>query len=219
MKCMTLSRRLIEKVAVCSGRISSNNYISVNSRDIESTDVEPGDELRVLLIRTDLDREFKPRDRDVFETTLQKSGQIYVPKNARQKLDLNPGDIVKYIIIPKDSFPGVSDGPLRDKIRDLMGINEQEPDTEPDRPTRETSTAEFEGPIQQTGQLTVPAGVMDKMGLVQGDNVLATVQWKGNNTSVMTDIGTANRITIPKSKRDEIGLEAGDTPTVRLGVF
>jgi len=73
---MTLSRRVVEKVAVCSTRLSTNNYISVSAKDVESVDMEAGDEVRVVLIRTDLDGDVKPRDRAVYENTLQKSNQV-----------------------------------------------------------------------------------------------------------------------------------------------
>jgi len=222
---MTLSRRLVDKIAVCTSRVSTNNYFSVSAKDVEAVDIEAGDELRVVLIRTDLDGEIKPRDRAVYESTLQKSNQVYVPADVRDKLDLQGGDLVKYIIVSKDAFPGLMDGPIRGKAKELFQRTEPEETEsssgggEQERPERETSSAEFSASMQKTGQVTIPSEVMDKMGLLQGDMVLATVRWKGEDLSRNKDIGTGNRITITKSEREELGLVPGDDPTIRLAVF
>jgi len=220
---MTLSRRVVEKVAVCSTRLSTNNYISVSAKDVESVDMKAGDEVRVVLIRTDLDGDVKPRDRAVYENTLQKSNQVYVPADVRDKLDAQAGDLFKYIIIPKDAFPGLMDGPIRGKAKELFQMDEtQDSDDGPDeseRPERQTSNAEFTAPMQQTGQITVPAEVRKKMALMKGDMVLATIRWKGEDISRNKDIGTGNRITLKKSEREELDLEPGDEPEVRLAVF
>jgi hypothetical protein len=57
------------------------------------------------------------------------------------------------------------------------------------------------------------------MGLIQGDTVLATIKWQGDDISANKDIGSGNRIIITKDQRDELGLEPGDEPTIRLAVF
>jgi len=222
---MTLSRRFVEKVAICTSRLSSNNYFSVSAKDVEATDVEPGDEVRVMLIRTDLESDIKPRDRAVYKSTLQKSNQVYVPKDVREKLDLTDGDLIKYIMIPSTAFPGITDGPFREKFGDMFEAVEREDETqdagetEEDRPKRQTSSAEFSASMQKTGQVTVPKEVRTKMGLIQGDTVLATISWKGNDMSVNKDIGTGHRITINKEERAKLGLEPGDNPDIRLAVF
>lgn len=215
---MTVTRRLFNRVAVCSSRLSSNNYFSVRNRDIESTNLEAGDEVRVMLIDAEVD-EFKPRDRDVYSSTLQKSNQVYVPKATREKLDLEGGDLVKYLVVPTDSFPGIQDGPLRDAAQDAINGDEDDPDEEPQRPERETTNATFSAPMQKTGQVTVPANTMDKMGLVQGDQITATVEHEGDDSTFTTQIGTGNRMLIPKNEREELGLESGDEPEIRIAVF
>jgi len=73
--------------------------------------------------------------------------------------------------------------------------------------------------MQKTGQVTVPKDVRERMGLLQGDMVLATIQWLGEDISANKDIGTGNRITINKDEREELGLDPGDEPTIRLAVF
>jgi len=218
---MTLSRRLVDKIAVCTSRVSSNNYFSVSSKDVRAVDIEPGDELRVVLIRTDLDGDIKPRDRSTYSSTLQKSNQVYVPADVRDKLDLQAGDLVKYIIVAKDSLPGLMDGPIRGKAKELFERTDDDTSEsdERERPDRQTSSAEFSASMQKTGQVTVPKNVMDKMGLLQGDTVLATISWKGQDISRNKDIGTGNRITITKSERRELMLEPGDEPDVRIAVF
>ncbi|EGQ44232.1 MAG: hypothetical protein J07AB43_02910 [Candidatus Nanosalina sp. J07AB43] len=220
---MTLSRRFVDKVAICSSRLSSNNYFSVSAKDVEATDIEAGDQVRVVLIRTDLDGDIKPRDRAVYQNTLQKSNQIYVPKDARDKLDLQDGDIIKYIVIPKKAFPGVMDGPLRERFGDILegsvGSDDETESQEQTRPSRDTTSAEFSASMQKTGQITVPKSVREDMGLIQGDTVLATIKWQGDDISANKDIGSGNRIIITKDQRDELGLEPGDEPTIRLAVF
>lgn len=222
---MTITRRLVDKIAICTSRISSNNYMSVSSKDVEAVDVEPGEEVRVMIIRTDLDGDIKPRDRAVYDTTLQKSKQVYVPADVRNKLDLTTGDLVKYIIIPKDAFPGAFNGPVRAALQKFLGSESKigdtdtSPESEEERGERQTATAEFEAPMQKTGQITVPSDVRDKMALIKGDEVLVQIEWMGEEYFVgELDIGTGYRITIPKGKREEIGLEPGDEPSIKLGV-
>jgi bifunctional DNA-binding transcriptional regulator/antitoxin component of YhaV-PrlF toxin-antitoxin module len=169
-----------------------------------------------MLIDAEVD-DFQPRDRDIYDSTLQKSNQVYIPVSTREKLDLEVGDLVKYIVVPKDSFPGLQDGPIREAARNAVSDDEDE--DEDQRPERETTNASFSGPMQKTGQVTVPADVMDRMGLVQGDTVTATVEHEGDDTTISTDIGTGNRIIIPKDKREQLGLEAGDEPQIMLAVF
>jgi bifunctional DNA-binding transcriptional regulator/antitoxin component of YhaV-PrlF toxin-antitoxin module len=218
---MTLSRRLVDNIAICSARVSANNYFTVSAQDVDSVGLEHGEEVRVVLVRTDLNGDVKPRDRDSYKSTLQKSNQVYIPASTRDKLDLGAGDIVKYVVISESTFPSLKDGPLRGKVSEFFEVTEaeDETDTEQSRPERDTSSAEFSSSMQKTGQTTVPAEVMEKMGLLEGDTVLATIKWQGEDISGNKDIGTGNRITITKSERDELGLEPGDEPTVRLAVF
>lgn len=217
---MTLQGQMFERVAICTSRVAANDYFSVTQKDIDSTTLEAGDNVRVRVTKVDLDRQIQPRDSDIYDSTLQKSNQIYIPKDTRDKLDLQTGDLIKYVVIPKKSFPGIQDGPVRDKAKQVVnGGSEDEEEQEDDRPERETSNATFSGPMATTGQVTVPADVMDKMGLLQGDTVLATIMWQGDDLTRNKDIGTGNRITINKDEREQLGLEKGDTPQIRLAVF
>lgn len=223
---MTISRRLVDKVAVCTSRLSTNNYMSVSSNDVEAVDVEPGEEVRVMLIRTDLNGDIKPVDRAVYDTTLQKSKQVYVPADARDKLDLEGGDLVKYIIIPKDAFPGAFDGPLRAKLKEFFGSStiggngdDAEKEREEERGERQTTTETFEAPMQKTGQVTIPSKVRDRMALLKGDDVLVQVTWLDNEAFLgQKTIGTGYRITINRDERQELGLVPGDEPEIRIGV-
>lgn len=221
IKSVTIQRQIFDRIAVCSARVSANNYFSVSKKDVESSTLEPGDQLRIRITRTDLDRKIKPMDSYTYSNTLQKSNQVYLPSDARDKLDLETGDIIKYAIIPKKSFPGFNEGPLRDRVKDLFAGSEDEPEQdETQRPEGETTSATFENStMQKTGQVTVPSEIMKKVGLLQGDTVLATIKWQGEDISVNKDIGTGNRITISKDEREQLGLEPGDEPTVRIAYF
>lgn len=217
---MTVQGEVFERIAICTGRLAANNYFSVTQKDIDSTILEAGDELRVRVTKTNPNSSVDgPRDSDIYDATLQKSNQVFVPKSTRQKLDLETGDLLKYIVVPKKAFPGLQDGPVRDKARNVInGGTESEQET--DRPERETSSAEFSNrPMASTGQVTIPAEIMDKMGLMQGDLVMATIEWQGEDVTVNKNIGTGNRITIGKDQREELGLEKGDKPKIRLAVF
>jgi len=218
---MTVQRQIFSRIATCKAKLAQNNTITVDSEDREATNVEPGDQVRVRLTRTDLGSTVKPRDSDFFDTTVQKTHQIYVPLDTIQKLDLEAGDIVHYVVVPKKSFPGLQDGPVRNVIKSTQS-RQGEAETisvEPEQ-TRETSNAEYQGnKMQKTGQVTVPAEIRDKMAVSSGDTVLATIEWQGDDTSFNVDIDSRNRITIPKSERNKLGLEAGDKPKVTLAVF
>lgn len=217
---MTLQRQLFNRVAICSGRVAANNYFSVTQKDIDSTSLEPGDNVRVRISRADLDRELTPRDSDIYDSTLQKSNQIYIPKDTREKLELETGDIIKYIAIPSDSFPGLKDGPVRERAKNLVTDDGDETETESERPERQTTSAVVDSStMQKTGQVTIPADTIDKMGLIQGDTVLTTIKWRGEDVTANKDIGTGNRITIKSDEREKLDIEPGDEPTIRLAVF
>jgi bifunctional DNA-binding transcriptional regulator/antitoxin component of YhaV-PrlF toxin-antitoxin module len=219
---VTIQRQLLDRVALCSARVSANNYFSVTKKDVESTALEAGDEVRVRLSRTDLDRDLQPRDSDVYDSTLQKSNQVYIPADTRDKLDLETGDIVKYIVVPSKAFPGFKDGPLRNKAKDIVngGSEEETEDGGTERPERESMSETITGmSMQKTGQVTVPADTMDKMGLLQGDTVFVMIKWQDESLTANKDIGTGNRITINKEERNELGIEPGDEPTMRISVF
>lgn len=217
---MTIQRRLANEIALCKARVAANNTFTIDSNDREASELEPGDEVRVRLTRTDIGSEIKPRDSDMFETTVQKTYQIHIPKSTRDKLDLQKGDIVQYIVVPKDTFPGVSDGPVRSAIRDAGSDEEQAAAGAEQQLERETTSASFSNKkMQKTGQITVPAEIRDKMAVQSGDTVTATVMWKGEDSTFTVDIDSRNRITIPKSEREELGLSAGDKPSVRLAVL
>jgi AbrB family looped-hinge helix DNA binding protein len=217
---MTIQRRLASQVAMCKARVAANNTFTIDSQDRQASEVEAGEKVRVRITRTDLGSEIKPRDSDTFETTVQKTFQVHIPKETRQKLDLETGDIVQYIVIPKSSFPGIQDGPVRDAIRGSSSDEQAAAGGEDKEVERETTTATFsDKKMQKTGQVTVPADVRDKMAVQSGDAVTATVMWKGEDATFNVDIDSRNRITIPKKKRNKLGLEAGDKPSVRLAVF
>jgi AbrB family looped-hinge helix DNA binding protein len=221
---MSLTRRALNKMAFCSSRLSKNNYISVSKKDFKTIDIQPNDEVRVLLIRSDLrDEDLKPRDKATYKTTLAKSSQIYCPKDVREKLDLKPGDTVRYFIIPAAEFPGLQDGPIRDKLRSVFKTVDSGGEAkfdEQERPKRKANMGSFSAKMATTGQVTVPAEVRNKLGLIQGDtiNTLIKNPENGETVSVPLTIGTGNRITITKQEREEIGLEKGDEPEIRIMV-
>jgi len=199
--------------------MSTNNYISVSSRDVQSLEISYQDEVRVFLIRTDLDREIKPNDRATYKTTLAKSDQIYVPKDVRDQLDLEGGSLVKYVIIPGDKFPGLTEGPIRDKFRQLFtGIDEDDEVADPDeeRPTATQCSATFSAPMAQSGQVTVPEDVKDALGLIKGDTTRFVIKnpETGDTLQASIQIKTGNRITIVKDQRQELGLVKGDEPQI-----
>lgn len=219
---MTLQGQMFERAAVCTARVAANNYFSVRQQDIDTTNLEAGDNVRVRLTAPDLESNVQPRDSDIYDSTLQKSNQVYIPKDTREKLDLDTGDVVKYIVIPTKSFPGLKDGPVREKARSVVnGEDEEEEEQEfEERPERDTTSSTFsDSSMQKTGQITVPAQVVDDMALVKGDQVLTTIKWQGEDITVPKDLGTGNRLTINKEEREELGLEPGDEPTIRIAIF
>jgi len=217
---MTVQGQMFERVAICTARVAANNYFSVSQSDVRSTNLEAGDEVRVMLIKTDTEKTVNGRDRDVYDNTLQKSNQVYIPANTRDKLGLETGDIVKYVVVPKKSFPGIQGGPVRNKAREVInGGSEEKQEEEPDRPERQTSSDTFTAPMQKTGQVTIPSDTREKMALLQGDTVFTTIRWQGKDITRNKDIGTGNRITITKDEREDLGLEPGDEPEMRIAVF
>jgi len=211
---MTVQGQVFKRFATCSARVSANNMFTVSKRDVQTTNLEPGDDVRVLIIEMEGEStEPDPIDRDVFEGTLQSTNQITIPKDTVGKLDLDTGDMIRYIVVPKKSFPGLRDGPVRNRVKSSGSEQMQE------SVQRETTTDSFSRPMQKTGQVTVPADTMDKMALTQGDVVIVTIMGKGEDTTVNKEIGTGNRITISQDERDELGLEPGDEPLIEIAVL
>mgnify|MGYP002760840167 CR=1 FL=1 len=219
---MSTLSRLIDNVAVCSARLSANSYISISANDLKFTNMEPGDELRVVLIKAG-----KPtitqKDTYTYINSLQKSNQVYVPKGAKEALDLQTGDIIRYIAFSRENIPRISTGPLRkiiEKARDEDDVSTTSSNIGA-RPERESTTDNFTANMFVTGQFTVPADTMDKLGLIQGDSVMLTVTHSTEATgqaSFESDIGSSNRALIPKEQRDKLELEKGDEVNVEITV-
>lgn len=199
---------------MCRARVAANQTFTISSKDLEGSEVNAGDAVRVLVTKDEKKRNFRPRDRDIFDTTVQKTGQIRLPNDTVNKLNIETGDTIQYLVVPKHSFPGIEDGPVREAISGGEAGEQME------RPERESTQETFsDKPMQKTGQITVPSEIMDKMGLLQGDSVTATIEWQGESETLTLDIGTGHRITIPKDTRDNLGLEPGDQPTITLTAF
>lgn len=217
---MTIQGQVFERTAVCTARVQSNNRFSISSTELEASTLEVGDEVRVMLFNVDGEENIRPIDRDVYETTIRKSKQVYIPTDTYDKLDLQKGDVIRYVIIPKKSFPGVTDGPIRDKAKKAVGIGDSETEESTEQIERETTSATFKDvKMQKTGQLTIPADVRDKLVLEQGDDVSVTVVWEGNDISTIKEIGTGNRITLTQDERDRLGIQPKDEPLVRVSVI
>lgn len=217
---MTAQGQLFDRFAICSARLAANNYITITKHELENTEVDKGDEVRVMLLKPDSENSIKGVDRDIYDTTVQKSGQFYVPKDTRQKLDLSTGDVVRYIVVPKKSFPGIAGGPVRNKMKELASGDTDEESENEQRDNREKFSAEFsDSPMQQTGQITIPSNIMEEMALLQGDTVLTAIRWEGDGISRNKTIGTGNRITVSVEEREELGLTKGDEPTIRISVL
>lgn len=212
-------------MAFCSSRLAANNYITVTGKDTKVTTLQPNEDVRVLLVRADLSEgEIKPRDRATYMTTLTKSGQIYCPVDVRDKLDLEEGDLVRYVIIPADEIPGVSDGPIRSRLRQVFSGVEREDEPkfeEQDRPTRETETATFNATMENSGQVTIKEKYMDALGLIRGDTVDVIVKnpETGEAEDMSLQIGTGNRVTVNIEEREMLGLEEPNRPEVQMLVM
>lgn len=207
---MTIERQLVNRIGICKARLAQNNTITIKPEDVEAIGAEPGDELRVRVTKVNTDRRVKVLDSDIFTAPIQKTRQITIPKRSREKIDIEPGDVIQYIAIPTKNFPTPRNGPVRDRVSD--GGEEQI--------ERERNQASFGGSsMRQTGQVRVPANIRDELDLEQGDPVTVTVEWQGQQGRFTGTFGSRNRITIPQDTRDELGLEAGDEPDITLTVF
>lgn len=212
---MTLSGQLFRRGAICSAVMEGQNMFSMNDEDLDSSAAEVGDQVRVGVLKRGSDDTIKALDRQIFTTTLMPGGQIMVPNDAANTLDLEVEDSINYIVVPKSSFPSISTGPVRDRV---AGDDNDAEDIE--RGEREETEARFQGPkMRQTGQIKVPGEVQDSLALLRGDPVTIQVEWEGQQSEVFNStFGSGDRITIRSVTRDKLGLETGDEPTVIIGV-
>jgi len=218
---MSLTRRALSKMAFCTSRLGANNYINVSAKDVKTLDINYNEEMRVLLVRADLSqRDLQPRDRATYITTLAKSDQFYCPKDVREKMELDTGDLVKYLLIPADEFPGLNDGPVRDKLRSVFtDVEADEPEyPDEDRPSRDTEMVSFEATMENSGQITISKQYMDALGLIKGDTIDIIVKnpENGEAEDMSLEIGTGNRVTVQKPERETLGLEQPDRPDVQV---
>lgn len=211
---MTLQGQLFRRGAICTATMEDQNMFTVNDGDLQSSAAEVGDQVRVGILKRGSSDTIKALDRQTFTTTLMPNGQIMVPNDAANTLDLEAGDSISYVVVPKKSFPSLTDGPLRDKVRG--GDNDAE---EIERGEREATEATFGGQkMRQTGQTRVPGEVKEKLALVQGDKVNVTVEHNEDSDTFTGTFGTGDRVTIPKETRDGLGLQKGDEPTLTVRV-
>lgn len=232
---MSLTRRALSKMAFCTTRLGANNYISISAKDVKTLDIDYNESVRVLLVRADLSRrDFKPRDRATYSTTLAKSDQVLVPKDVREKMDIETGDLLKYLLIPGDTIPGVEDGPIRSSLESVFDRLDTDPqgvdgpggrkpgEVDKDRPERETEIISKQGvTMENTGQIRIGKKNMEKLGLLKGDTVNVTVQnpETGETTEDLPlEVGSGTRVTVGKATRESMGLEEPDRPKVNIFV-
>jgi len=212
---MTLAGQLMRIGAVCSATVDEQNMFTMKEDDLKSSSAEVGDSVRVVVFKRGSEDSIKALDRQTFTTSVLPNGQIMIPNDAANNLDLEAEDSISYVVAPKDKFPSISDGPVRSKVR---GDNNDAQDVE--RGEREDTEATFQGPkMRQTGQIRVPGEVQDRLALIQGDSVSAKVEYEGEMSDVFeTTFGTGDRITINTETREMLGLDSGDKPTVSISV-
>jgi len=212
---MTLSGQLFRRGAICSAVMEGQNMFSMSEQDLESSAAEIGDQVRVGVLKRGSDDTIKALDRQIFTKTLMPGGQIMVPNDAANALDLEVEDSINYIVVPKSSFPSISTGPVRDRV---SGDDNDAEDIE--RGERQETQATFQGPkMRQTGQIKVPGEVQDSLALLRGDPVTVQVESEGQQSEVFNStFGSGDRITIRSATREKLGLETGDEPSVTVGV-
>jgi len=201
-----LKPSLLEKFAICKASLGKNNSITIGKDNREGTDMSLGEEVRVRLIKLSNDNFVRGRDTDVFTTTIQKTGQVHIPNGIIRDLRLEPGEVVGYIAASTKNVPGVSNGPVREAVKDEPDVSDR---------IRESNRESYTGGMFVTGQITVPQKVREPMNIKQGDTVTVTIN--GNKTYTK-EIGTGNRISITKAERDELGIDADEKPQVDVTV-
>jgi len=213
---MTLSGQLFRIGAICSATVDEQNMFTMSDDDLESSSAEVGDSVRVAVFKRGSSDSIKALDRQLFTTSVLPNGQIMIPNDAANALDLEGGDSISYALAPKDKFPSLSDGPVRSRVR---GDDNDAEDIE--RGERTDTEGTFQGPkMRQTGQIKVPGEIQDRLALIQGDKVSASVEHDGQESDVFqTTFGTGDRITINSATRDKLGLESGDMPTISVSVI
>jgi len=213
---MTLSGQLFRIGAICSATVDEQNMFTMKDDDLESSSAEVGDSVRVAVFKRGSSDSIKALDRQMFTTSVLPNGQIMIPNDAANALELEGGDSISYVVAPKDKFPSVSNGPVRERVR---GNDNDAEDIE--RGERTDTEATFQGPkMRQTGQIKVPGEVQDRLALIQGDPVSAKVEHDGDMSDVFqTTFGSGDRITINTDTRETLGLESGDQPSVSISVI
>lgn len=204
---MDLPGNIFKNFAICKARVNNNNTFTIGKANREGTDMSLGEEVYVRVLKINRENFLRTRDVEYFTTTIQKTGQIHIPNEVMRDLDLDHGEIVGYTAISASKVPGISNGPVRERVKK---------ETPVDKRKRESNSETFTGPMASTGQITVPSDVREKMNIKQGDPI--TINIDGEKTTTVK-IGTGNRITITKSVRDELGLEKGDEPEIEVIVF
>lgn len=209
---MSLRKHIFKNAAMCKAKVNKNQTFTIGATNREASNIEIGDEVRVRLINVSTEKFVKARDMDTFKAPIQKTGQIHIPKDTMDNLNLRAGDFISYIAIPTKRLPSPSNGPVRERMsdeRDSQSVHDRD---------RQSEKETFEVTMAKTGQFTVPSEVRDKMNVMMDDPVLVVAEYNGNRVIFESEIRTGNRVTIRKEHREKLDAEGGDEIEVTLGL-
>lgn len=240
---MQIKPSIFQRVAVCKGKITTNNptntpAIELSMDDLESSDIEVSQTVKIRLFKIDTDNFIRGEHTTTVSNMVMphpdEGGRPYImiPSDKMSELDLEVGDFIGYAAIAGDNIPGIETGPIRDKAAEVAGdgpIGErvaagQTTDIK-DR-GRRTDVQELSGTMFVTGQVTIKKSVREALNIMEGDQVPVTVNGK---KTYFKKIGNGNRITITSEERKELGLpverskleelaEEDNKPTVTLKI-
>lgn len=217
---MQIKPSIFQRVAVCKGKITTNNptntpAIELSLDDLESSDIEVSQTVKMRLFKIDTDNFVRGEHTTTISNMVMphpnEDGRPYImiPSDKMSELGLEVGDFVAYAAVAGDNIPGIETGPIRDKAAEMAGDGPVGERVAAGQTTdikdrgRRTDVQEFSGTMFVTGQVTIIKSVREALNIMEGDTIPVTVN--GQET-YFKEIGNGNRITITSEDRKELGL-------------
>jgi len=206
-----LNRTVVDNAIIFKATVSPQGQITIPAREVESSNVTVSEPLRLYVARVNAGDKILRRDRNIFVKEPTTQSRVTIPQGIRESAGVQPGDTVQVVAYNPRAFKGAVTNP----IRSLISGSSRGGSRSRDDVAVEGDTAEFVAPVPEFGQVSIPSEVMGKLDLVQGDK-LSKVEMENisgddpdqGKTATMrnVEIKSRDRITVTKSKQDELHL-------------
>jgi len=221
---MTLINRLLHNAPTCRAKVEEDDrfgfIFKVEPRMLTHSEVDKSSSVRAVIMKSSVE-DPSPDDRYFFRPQLipepdSDGASVIISSDGVEKLGLEEGDTIVYIIAPADAF-GKFDGPLenlgapvRNKVAEATGRKtgpQQAQYDDGERPEKRDVTAvDTEVPLWQSSQVTLYSNERNKLGAVPGDMIYVEMTHNSRTVTYTTKLDSSNHVNVPSRVHDKLSI-------------